>query len=317
MGTMSVARGAMHQAVDEQQAIRTVHAALDHGINLFDTAPAYGEGESEQRLGRALAGRKRDAYFVATKASGPTLSAAEIAADCDASLSRLGTGHIDLYQIHWMKQAVPFEETIGAMDALVRAGKVRKIGVCNAGPVDTQRAMNLAESPIVSVQVVYNLLSRAFEFSLQEFCLRNRLGMLCYSPLAQGLLAGLYQSAGEVPNVRARSRHFRPDRPTSRHGEPGCEAETFAAVAAIRQIAAEVGLSMADLSTAWLLHQHGVTAVLAGASKPEQAIANARAASVTLSPVILKRLNDATDTLKARMGPNLDMWQGAKDTRVR
>jgi aryl-alcohol dehydrogenase-like predicted oxidoreductase len=313
LGTMSVAPGLMHQAIDEAQAADTVAAALDCGINLIDTAPAY--GEAEERLGRALAGRRRDSYVLATKASGPTLSAAEVTADCEASLRRLNVEYVDLYQIHWQKRVVPLAETLLAMDALARSGKVRAIGLCNSGPNDLAEAMDCV--PIVSDQVVYNLLSRAAEFELLPACGDRGVGVLCYSPLAQGLLAGRYASPDDVPPERARSRHFNGNRPMSRHGEAGWERETFAAIDAVRAIADDAGMNMCDLASAWLLHRPGVTSVLAGASTREQVRANARAADVTLSPEVIRRLDAATDDLKRKMGPNLDMWQGGKDSRVR
>lgn len=313
LGTMSVAPGLMHSAIDESQSTATVHAALDCGINFFDTAPAY--GESEVRLGRALQGRRRHSYFIATKAGGATLSAAEIAADCEASLSRLNCDYIDLYQIHWHKHVVPISESVLAMQKLVDQGKVRHIGICNTGPIDLAEAMK--HVTMVSDQVVYNLISRAAEFSLLPMCRERNVGLLCYSPIAQGLLAGRYKTAADVPAERARSRHFSGKRPMSRHGEDGCETETFAAIDKIAQIAADVNLSMSALSSAWLLHQPGVTTILAGASTPAQVQANAATADITLSVETLRKLDEATAGLKQKMGPNLDMWQGNNDSRVR
>lgn len=318
LGTMSVAPGLMHPDIAAAAADDAVAAALDCGINLFDTAPGYGNGEAERRLGAALrgSGRPRQAYVVATKAGGATLSPDEIFADCDASLQRLGMDVIDLYQIHWHKRVVPIAESVGAMMELVRRGKVRHVGLCNSGPSDIAEA-TAGGATILSDQVVYNLLSRAAEFTLLPCCLERRIGVLCYSPLAQGLLTGRYRTADEVPPDRARSRHFVGTRPNSRHGEGGCESAVFRAVEAIRAIAAGAGLPMADLSNAWLLHQPAVASVLAGASRPEQVHANARAADVRLSPDVLAALDEATAEVKRAMGPNLDMWQGAAQSRVR
>lgn len=317
-GTLSVAPGQMHARIEPDAATETMLAALDSGINLFDTAPGYGDGEAERRLGAALraSGRPREAYLVATKAGGPTLTPEEIFADCDASLNRLGLDVIDLYQIHWHKRVVPIAESVDAMTELVRRGKARHIGLCNSGPNDIADATSRGAA-IVSDQVVYNLLSRAAEFALVPCCLRSRIGVLCYSPLAQGLLTGRYRSGDELPPDRARSRHFVGTRPSSRHGEPGCEPAVFAAVEAIRGIAHDAGLSMADLATAWLLHQPGVSSVLVGASRPDQVRANACAVDIRLSDEVLRRLDATTATVKSAMGPNLDMWQGAADSRVR
>jgi aryl-alcohol dehydrogenase-like predicted oxidoreductase len=199
------------------------------------------------------------------------------------------------------------------MEKLVAEGKVRAIGVCNFGPIDLAAAME--KHRICTDQICYNLLYRAAEFQLREQCVRRNVGILCYSPIAQGLLTGRFESADQVPDLRARSRHFSSKRPQARHSEPGCEAETFAAIERIRQICRRIELPMADVAMAWLLHQPGVLAVLAGASRPEQVRRNVAAADLSLSAQILNELDQATRDLKHRLGPNLDPWQ--TDSRVR
>lgn len=317
LGTMSVAAGSMHAAIDERRAIDTIRAAIEAGVNFIDTAPAYGNGESEERLGRALAdgGIARDSVILATKASGGTLSRDEILADCELSLKRLRTSFIDLYQIHWRRSVVPLEETIEAMHALKQQGKVRAIGVCNFGPADLADAA-VAKYESVSDQVAYSLLSRGPEFGLQAACQQHGIGILCYSPLAQGLLTGGYRTTDDVPADRRRSRHFAGSRAGSRHGETGCEAELFEAIEAVRKIADHERLSMADLSIAWLLQQPCVASVLCGASTPEQARANVRAADIKLSSDVLAQLDAATAKVKTHLGPNLDLWQGSSNTRI-
>jgi len=146
-------------------------------------------------------------------------------------------------------------------------------------------------------------------------CQQHGIGMLCYSPLAQGLLTGRYASADDVPAERARTRHFASTRPQARHGQPGCEAETFAAIRNVQQICDDLGYEMADVALAWLLHQPTVVSVLAGASRPDQIARNAKAASIKLSDDALHRLDEATRPLKEKMGPNPDMWQA--QSRIR
>jgi myo-inositol catabolism protein IolS len=317
LGMMSTAASSLHADIDERYATETVHAALDAGVTLFDTAPMYGDGESERRLGRALraSGRKRESYVVATKFSGATLGEAEVVADCEASLQRLGMEHIDLYQLHWFKRVVPLAETMGAMEKLRKAGKVRHLGICNAGPLDTTECARHAR--LVSVQVCYSLVSRGVEFEMTALCQRLGLSLLCYSPLAQGLLTGQWRTAEEVPAGRSRSRHFHKSRQGSRHGGEGCEKELFAALENVRGIAGELGVSMAQLATAWLAHQPGVGAVLCGASRAEQASANAAAAGLSLSPGVLSRLDAASGPVKRALGGNLDPWQGDDNSRCR
>jgi myo-inositol catabolism protein IolS len=313
MGCMSLADGMTYPTLAEEQAIATVHAALEAGINLFDTAAAYGNGESERMLGNALKGRRGDAVIATKISASSDLTADSVRRDCEQSLERLQTDYIDLYQIHWPRRVVPITETMRALEGLVQAGKVRAIGVCNFGPLDL---VDLLEtSHCQSNQVIYSLLARGVEFELRELCLEKKIGLLCYSPLAQGLLTGRFSAADEVPVDRARTRHFSKTRPKARHNEPGCERETFAAIAQIRQISAEIGEPMADVALAWLLHQPVVTSVLTGASRPEQIRQNARAAGIVLSPEVLRRLEAATDPVKQKMGSNLDIWQS--ESRMR
>ncbi len=311
LGCMSIVPSETYEGVDKRQAIATVHAALDSGINFFDNAPAYGGGAAEALLGEALQGR-RDEAVIATKASGKTLSADEIERDCEASLERLRTDVIELYQIHWNRRAVPLDETLRAMEKLVEAGKVRALGVCNFGPKDLAEAMKVA--PIVTNQLAYNLLFRAVEFEITPLCEQHGVGVLCYSPLAQGLLTGRYQTADEVPEGRARTRHFSGERPLARHGEAGCEEQAFEAIASVKAICEELGRPMADVSLAWLLHQPAVTAVLVGASRPKQVERNVSAGSLRLDPKTLARLAEATDSVKQALGPNADPW--AAESRI-
>jgi aryl-alcohol dehydrogenase-like predicted oxidoreductase len=314
LGCMSLVPNETYAGIDESQAHATVHTAIDAGITLFDNAPAYGRGEAERVLGRALIGR-RDQVLIATKAGGRTLGADEIAADCDASLSRLRTDVIDLYQIHWPRRTVPLDETIRAMEKLVDAGKVRAIGVCNFGPLDLSELALLTHC--CTNQVAYNLLARAVEFEIVDICLAHDIGVLCYSPVAQGLLAGKFRSADEVPESRARTRHFSGGRPQARHGEPGFEQETFDAIDTIRGVAQRLSVPMADLSLAWLLHQPFVTCVLVGASRPEQIARNVSAAALDLSDDVVAELSSATDMLKQQMGPSIDMWAPPAEARTR
>lgn len=317
LGTMSIAPGAIHTEIEEGAARETVEAALEVGINFFDTAPGYGDGESERRLGRALkaSGRARESYFVATKVNGATLKAEEIEADCQASLERLGMAYVDLLQVHWAKRVVPLAESVRAMEGLKKKGWVRAVGVCNTGPVDLADA--LAGGQVDSVQVIYNLLTRAAEFGVAEMARQAGAGLLCYSPLAQGLLTGKYRSVEAVPVGRSRTRHFHKSRPQSRHGEDGFESETFAAIEKIDEIAKRAGWTMSDLAVAWLAAQPGVACVLCGASTGEQVRSNARAIERPLSAEILRELSEATAVLKNCLGPNLDPWVGNANSRCR
>jgi myo-inositol catabolism protein IolS len=306
MGCWALAGDATWGPQEESQSIATVHAALEAGVNFFDTAEGYGGGDSERVLGRALVGRRHQAV-IATKVSRSNLSPQGVREACEASLRRLRTDTIDLYQIHWPSRSVPLEETLGALERLREQGVVRAIGVCNFGVRDLSELLRIRR--VETNQLPYSLLWRAIEFEIRGKCVDEGLGILCYSPLVQGLLTGKFSSPDEVPAGRARIRLFSTDRPLARHGEPGREAETFAAIEEIRRICASIGRPMAQVALAWLLHQPGVTSVIAGAREPHQIQGTAQAAEVALSPGTVDELDAATDELKQLMGPNPDMWQ--------
>ncbi|NPV06817.1 MAG: aldo/keto reductase [Anaerolineae bacterium] len=297
---------------DEGRSIETIRTAFEVGVNFFDTAEGYGDGHSEAVLGRALVGRRQQA-IIATKVSSGHLAAEDLRRACEASLRRLQTDYIDLYQIHWPSREVPMEETLATLKGLRDEGKVRALGVSNFGPQDLREALSVGR--IESNQLPYSLLWRAIEYEIQDLCLANDVSILCYSPLAQGLLTGRWRTADEVPQGRAVTRFYSCERPGVRHGEPGVEAETFEAIAEIERIANELAEPMANLALAWLQHQPGVASVLAGAGSPAQLRMNAQAADLKLDADVLDRLDQATQGLKARLGPNPDMWQSTSRYR--
>ena len=308
MGCWGIAGGFNWGHQEESASIAAIEAAVAAGINFFDTAPAYGDGYSEQLLGRILG--NRDDVVIATKIMPDDLVSSEaIKASCDASLQRLRRDRIDLYQLHWPNWEVPFADVVNALESLRDAGKVRAIGVSNFGPRDLGDVLDVGR--VETNQVMYNLIGRGIEFEIQPVCVHHLVGILCYSPMLMGLLAGKFASADEVPDDRARTRHFSSNRPFTRHGEPGHEPLTFATIDRIRTIAAGLDLDMAQLSTSWCLHQPGVGAVLPGARNAAQATRNAAAADITLSDEVLRELSEATDELKQAMGANPDPWQTA------
>jgi aryl-alcohol dehydrogenase-like predicted oxidoreductase len=315
MGCWAIIGGFNWGPQDESDSLATIQAALDAGINFFDTAEGYGEGYSEQLVARAL-GRRRAQVVIASKVSQDHLAAAQVREACERSLRNLNTDYIDLYQIHWPSRSVPFEETMRALDDLRAAGKIRFIGVSNFGKQDMPDMLRAGRYE--SNQVPYNLLWRAVEFDIQPQCVEQHISILPYSPLMQGLLTGKFQSADDVPTDRARTKHYSSQRtPLSRHGGSGYEAETFAAVHAIQAICNEIHQPMEAVALAWLLHQPAVTSVVAGARSPQQVHSNAQAGDLILSDEIITRLNEATDPLKLLLGPDPDMWAPPTETRYR
>lgn len=300
---------------DREDSRRTIEAALDAGINFFDTAENYGAGESEELLGNVLAAR-RDEVVIATKVSRRHLAFDEMRAACENSLRRLKTDHIDLYQVHWPNPDVPLADTLAALEALKETGKVRAVGVSNFGASYLAEAVQAGR--VESNQVAYSLLFRAIEHEVQPMCAEHGISILPYSPLAQGLLTGKFRTIDDVPEERARTRLFSRDRPNARHDEPGCEPALFAALDRIRQICEELGRPMNQVALGWLLAQDAVTSVIAGARRPDQAAENARAADVQLPAHVIEDLYLATAPVKAALGTNIDPWQtNSRADRIR
>ena len=312
MGCWAIVGDTTWGAQDEAQSLATIQAALDTGINFFDTAEAYGNGYSETLLGKALKGQ-RDRAVIASKVSGANLAPADLRAACERSLERLDTDYIDLYQIHWPNHDVPLAETMGELGMLRDEGKIRAIGVCNFGVGDMGDLLEIGT--VATNQLPYSLLWRAIEYGIVQQSIDNNIGILCYSPLMQGLLTGKFKRPEDVPEGRARTRHFGPTHPQVRHTDPGCESETFEAIDQIRRIGSTIGASMGHVALAWLLHQPGVTSVLAGARTPEQIKDNAATADVKLPKHIVEQLGAATEDVKQRLGSNPDMW--SSDSRFR
>ena len=306
MGCWAIAGGRVWGPQDEVDSIATVEAALDAGVNFFDTAEGYGDGYSELVLGRALAGRRHEAV-IATKVGRSRLSGDEVQQACERSLQRLQTDYIDLYQIHWPRRTVPLDETMEALERLCEQGKARAIGVCNFGVGDLSDLLKVGGTE--TNQLPYSLLWRAIEYEIRQKCIDEGIGILCYSPLAQGLLTGKFGAPDEVPEGRSRTRHFSKDRPQTRHGEAGCETEMFAAIEKIGHISDKIHQPMAKVALAWLLHQPGVTSVIAGARNPNQIKQTAQAADLELPPETIGELTEATEEVKRILGPNPDMWQ--------
>jgi len=296
---------------DRADSLAAIRAAFDAGVNFFDTAPGYGEGESERLLAEAI-GHVRDRAVIATKVSQGELAPERLTASCERSLRLLRTDRIDLLQPHWPNPDVPVAETMAALCRLREQGKVRAIGLSNFGPDYLREA--LAAAPVCTNQLCYSLLFRAVERQIQPLCVERGVGILCYSPLCQGLLTGKFRSPADVPDGRARTRLFSPARPEARHGEGGCEAELFAALAAVRGICDALGLPMGHVALAWLLGQAGVTSAIAGARDAAQARDNAAAGDVRLPPDALAALSAATEKVKRYVGTNADLWQS--DSRL-
>ena len=305
LGCWGFAGGLMWGDQEESDTFDTIDAALDAGINFFENAHGYGNGYSEEVLGRALLGRRHQA-IIATKIRVIDNAEKDIAANCELSLKRLQTDYIDLLQLHWPNHQIPPEDVVQAFIKLRDARKIRIFGVSNYGVGDLTDI--LKHSELASNQLPYSLLFRAIEYEVQPLCVKADVGIMCYSTLLHGLLAGKYQSPADVPDGRGRTRHFSKKRSGTRHGEDGCETEMFATIDQIRQIAAGIGQPMPLVAVAWVLQQPGVSAAIVGARQPEQIQQMAAAADLELDSETIQRLNDATELVKLALGANPDMW---------
>jgi aryl-alcohol dehydrogenase-like predicted oxidoreductase len=290
--------------IDEDATKRVVGAALDAGITLFDTADIYGGTLSEEYLGRAL-GARRDEAIVATKFGGPIdearkggASAAYIERAAEDSLRRLGTDRIDLYQLHFPDTATPFEETLGALDKLVRAGKVLEIGGSNFSAEQIDETAQISASRgfarFASIQNEYSLLRRGPErFGVLDACARNSVAFIPYFPLASGVLTGKYRR-DEAPPAGTRLAGMPAERV-----DDALSDKVFDRVEALDAFARDRGHTLLELAIAWLLARPAVASVIAGATKPEQAQANAAAAAWTLDDDDLRAVDAVIDSAKS------------------
>jgi aryl-alcohol dehydrogenase-like predicted oxidoreductase len=282
--------------IDEERSAAVVHAALDAGINFFDTADVYGGTRSEQYLGRAL-GSRRDEVIIATKFVGPVdddprhagAGARWVAEAVEGSLRRLGTDRIDLYQQHGPDPNVPIEETLTALDRLVRDGKVREIGNSNFSGEQIDEAESVSErdgtARFVSAQNHFNLLHRDPLRDVVPACVRHGLGVLPYFPLASGLLTGKYHRGESAPEGTRLSQL-----PAERAARVMSD-RNFDQVDKLSAVAAERDHTLLDLAFAWLAAQPAMTSIIAGATRPEQVNANVAAADWTLSDADLTELD--------------------------
>jgi len=284
--------------IDKEQTAAVVHRALELGVTLFDTADIYGGTRSEEFLGAALGDRRKN-VVVATKFVGPVgegplnrgASRRHVFDAVENSLRRLGTDWIDLYQIHFPDVTTPIEETLRALDDLVKQGKVRYIGCSNFAAWQVVEAQWTARTehfvPLISAQSEYNLLNRRIERELVPACQEYELGILPYFPLASGFLSGKYRP-GEKPPEGTRLAAWGP------RGEEVLSERNFAILGALEQFAEARGKSVLDVAIGWLASHPYVPSAIAGATKPEQVEENVKAAEWRLTPEEVSEIDGIT-----------------------
>jgi len=276
---------------DDSDTIKTVHEAIDNGINWIDTAAVYGLGHSEVEVGRAIKG-KRNKLIIATKCArrwnedGSEIFGAlkkdGIKKECEDSLKRLDVSVIDLYQMHWPDPEKDLEEGWGAMTELVKEGKVRYAGISNFSTAQMKKIADIGR--ISSLQPPYSMLRRAIENDQLVFCKENNIGVVTYSPMERGLLTGKVTKewVASLPDSDHRKRD-------SRFNEPEL-SKNLKLIEKLKAIAAENNITVAQLAIAWILRRPEVTSAIVGARKPGQILETVKAGDVTLSPDTIKKI---------------------------
>lgn len=320
--TFGGSNGGMWQAIGrlgQQESLALVSAAFDAGVNFIDTADVYSEGESERLVGAALKalGRPREQVVVATKVRGRVgpgvnqvgLSRGHILSSIDASLQRLGLDHVDLYQIHGFDPVTPIEETVKALDDVVRSGKARYIGFSNLPAWVASHALTFAEqnnlARFQSAQVYYSIAGRDIEREIAPMCRARGVAILPWSPLAGGLLSGKFDPDKKGPaDARRASFDF-----------PPVNMERLPRVlTALRKVAEETGTSVARVALAWQLTKPFVTSIIIGAKRPEQLVDNLAATELKLTADQVAHLNEASALPPEYPGWMVD-FQNSRDPR--
>ncbi len=283
LGCMGMSQA--YGASDDTQSIATIHRALDLGVTLLDTSDFYGTGHNEELIGRALAGSRREQAVVATKfgfanrlGEPPYIrgDAAYVREACDASLRRLGVDHIDLYYVHRVDKTVPIEETVGALAELVEAGKVRHLGLSEAGADTIRRAH--AVHPIAALQSEWSLWTRDLEAEIAPVCRELGIGLVPFSPLGRGFLTGRYTSLDALPEDDLR-------RTQPRFADGNLE-RNLAIVDALNALAAEKGVTAGQLALAWVQHRGDDVVPIPGTRREKYLEENVAAARWSCPPRI-------------------------------
>lgn len=279
--------------VEDEESIATMQAALDAGINMIDTAVAYGDGYSEEIVGRAVSGR-RDEVLLASKCDGNPSVIREM---IDKALKRLQTDHIDLYQIHYPLPDYPVADAVGAMEELRQAGKIRWIGVSNFNLEQMREAVQTAS--IETCQPPYNLFWRQFEDDVLPFCQENDIAVISYSSLAQGLLTGKFRSREDIPDdIRSNNKLF----------DEGIFEQCVEVVELMDEMTERYDKTHAQLTIAWTLQAPAVTAPIVGARNRRQLESNLGGVGFKLSDEDWQKLSEAGLRISSQLSFDSNMW---------
>ena len=317
-----------HQS--QQDVNNVVATALEMGVNTFDTAEVYNNGESERSLGIALAGRRKEAVVISK--INPS-NCRYVRKHCIESLQRLGMDYLDVYMFHWPINALAVqhftsdetiidspptvEEACAQMAELKKEGLIRSIGMSNFGRKQMEEVVSTGVQVDVN-ELTYNIVSRAIEVEIAPYCMARNIGIVGSMGLMQGLLAGIFKTAGDVPKYQAHSRHFAHFRGagTSRHNENGCEKELFEVVNHLRRIAADLNIHMAQLAIAWILKKPFMVSTLIGSRNIDELRMNVEACNMEITDEVETLIDEISLPILKRLGNSPDYYENRLKSRI-
>lgn len=318
-------------ASDQKDVEALVRRSVEIGCTFFDTAEMYNAGNSERSLGAAVNAEQglRAKVVIGSKILPQHCFPGKCREHLLKTLERLGTDHVELYMVHWPFKPNSFwgpdtqmpspKEAFAELHQLQSEGKIKHLGVSNFGVKQIREILEIPGARPVINELPYSLFTRGIEHELLPLLREHSIGVLAYSPLMQGLLTDATAEAGSadaLPAMRCRTRHFRSDRPASRHQGPGCEEELFRELKAIQQVAKRLNLKTSELAIAWVLANPSITSCIAGSRNVQQLEENARACSIRLAPEVVAELNRITEPVKAHLGPYLDIYSPISEQRT-
>jgi len=331
LGCWEFGRGNYWRETSQKDTDAVVSAALDEGVNYFDTAEVYNDGESETALGLSLRSRRHKAV-IGSKISTSNALPGILRRHCEDSLKRLKTDYIDIYMLHWPLNRISMAhfiadknadinppeaaEVFGILSDLRREGKIREIGLSNHGVKQMSEILPFAD---ISVnELPYNLLSRAIEPEIIPYCKKNGLAVFGYMAYMQGILTGKYKSIREIPAPQAHSRHFRQERggDLSRHREEGAEEEIEALLTELYRLSYETELSQATLALAWTVRDGMIASTLTGSGSLANLHENIRAVNTSLSEDIINELDRLSRPVWDKLGDNADYYENRNNGRI-
>jgi len=316
LGCWSFAGGTYWGEQDDGESQKTIDAAIDLGINFLDTAEGYESGYSERVVGKALKGKRNNVVLATKIGRGDLFYADKMIQACEESMKNLQTDYIDLYYLHWPNMRVPFEEPMEGLYRLKKQGKIRAGGISNFGLKQLSMLEDTGMMDLLEVhQLPYNLFWRSIEYGIQQRSIELGMGIVCYSTLAQGLLAGRYESIADVPD-NLKVVRFYGDPEGVRHGGKGCEEEVFSAVRELKVLCAEAGLTLPQACLAWLYRRNGVTSLLTGPRNVAELKQNVECVGISISDEMADKMTALSEKVKLKIGGNTDMWMNGDKIRT-